>query len=192
MAQWLCGGRTGCFAGSLSAVPPSSPRGARPLAGLQATCYQDAQLDLPCVVAHRRAAPGWRAGPPSLLAWGTSVQLGRRCEPVSRLCRRSRPVAGSGRDRPAASCSPSAVELSAMPGASVINIWWHCVALPSQAWPGSPPLQPAGLRLSWGSLHPAGTTHLHTQPTAPCGPWPCSPCCAGRTCWRWRPHWFSQ
>lgn len=93
-AGWHSGcvvGGTGCFAGSLSAVPPSSPCGARPLAGLQATCCQDAQLDPPCVAAHGRAAPGSHAGPPSLLAWGTSVQLGWRwgCRgwpPVPRLC----------------------------------------------------------------------------------------------------------
>lgn len=175
-------GGLGVSAGSLSAVPPSSPCG-HALAGLQATCCQDAQLDPPCGAAHGRAAPGSHAGPPSL-AWPGAPQCSwagaGSCRGWPPLCPGCAEGAGQQRVWPGQARQPRALppcsgELSTMPGASVTNIWWYSVALPLRGPAGAPACSQPSLRLSWGSPHPAGTTppaHGAHRSLGPPGPAP--------------------
>ena len=82
--------------------------------------------------------PSQPAGLGHLSAAGLALRVaeaGRLCPGCAKGAGQQRVVAGTGSQPHAL---PSAVELSTMPGASVTDIWWYSVALPSEAWLGSP------------------------------------------------------
>lgn len=133
----------------------------------------------------RKGCPRVARGPPRLLAGRTSVQLGRRCE-----------LPGPCADRPCPGCAEGAGGRRVGRGQATASCFPVCSGAERRAvgllltsggtaWP-SPHRPSRGLPTPCRDHPPAQGAH-HSL-----GPRPWSPCWAGRTCWRHRPHWFAQ